>query len=595
MTVKTEQATYEQCLLVAEKLLAPLVKGMHPGAATIPLKGLASDHSAAADILEAFARPCLLASHWLAAKGGETMGFTREQIAKWFREGLVAGTDPKADTYWGPVTNYHQHAVEMGALILALEIARDHLWTPLAEEDKQQVMAWMSTVRGCGFHRNNHMFFGILPLSFLVKEGANHPSDKKIVLRWLDTVESMYIKDGWFLDGMNETIDYYNAFAWHFYGLWWGKLYGDMDPARAQRWKDYAVPFLKDYVHFFAASGEHVPFGRSMPYRFNAAAPFGLSHYCGIDTLDPGLCRNIFMKNLNFFMDKLPEDEPLSLGWTDEFPLMAETYSCAGSPYWAAKALSPLLIDPSEPFWQAPDQPLPSEEGDFVRPIPAAGLVVRAIDGDVELHNSETGINPGNIRFGTFKWGKTSYRTGVGLEVISESGELPRDSALTAQAEDGETFGRHSTHMLECNEEQSAMLYKLGHKVAHFAVQVETHVWWNGGWQLQLHKINAHQPSKMTVGGQSLPADSPYFSKLIPISGFDGSETIRHDAADRTHTTSESSAYPTLTCNAEGEATLICLAYCGKETPGDWTAESLDESGIVLKSEDGSEWKVSFE
>ena len=181
------------------------------------------------------------------------------------------------------------------------------------------------------------------------------------------------------------------------------------------------------------------------------------------------------------------------------------------------------------------------------------------------------------------------------MEVISESGEFPRDSALTAQAEDGETFGRHSTHMLECNEEQSAMLYTLGHKVAHFAVQVETHVWWNGGWQLQLHKINAHQPSKMTVGGQSLPADSPYFSKLVPIAGFDGSGTISHDASDRTHTTSESSSYPTLTCDAEGKATLICLAYCGKESPGDWKAESLDESGIVLKSEDGSEWKVSFE
>jgi len=148
---------------------------------------------------------------------------------------------------------------------------------------------------------------------------------------------------------------------------------------------------------------------------------------------------------------------------------------------------------------------------------------------------------------------------------------------------------------LKCDKEQSAMLYTLGHKVAHFAVQVRTHVWWNGGWQLQLHKINAHQPSKMTVGGQSLPADSPYSSKLIAISGFDGAGTIRHDASDRTHTTSESSEYPTLTYDANGKATLICLSYCGKETPGDWTTESLDESGIVLKSDAGLEWKVSFE
>lgn len=597
MSVTTEQTSYEQTLLVVEKLLAPLVEIMEPGAASLPLEGMASDHGELADILETFARPCLLAAHWLAAKGGgETLGFTREEVAKWFREGLVAGTDPSSDVYWGPVTNYHQHCVEMGALVIALEIARDHLWNPLADEDKQQVLRWMRTARGCGFHRNNHLFFGVLPLSFMVSEGVGSPGDQELLLRWMDTLESMYLRDGWFIDGMNETVDIYNAYAWHFYGLWWGKLYGDMDPERAQRWKDKAVPFLKDYVHFFAASGENIPFGRSMVYRFNASAPFGLSHYCGVEALDPGLSRNVFMKNVEFFMNQLPEDKPLSLGWTDEFQLMAEVYSCAGSPYWAAKAFSPLLIDPSDPFWTAPSQPLPSESDDFVRPIPAAGMVVRCIDGDIELHNSESGINPGNTRFGTYKWGKTSYRTGVGLEVASKSGEFPRDAALTAESADGTVYGRHSTHMLKCTEDESAMVYVLGHKVAHFSVQAETHVWWNGGWQLQLHKINALQPAKLTVGGHSLPiGDETYSVKLQNVSGWESAEMVRHEAADRTHITAEASEYPILTCNVNGEATLICLAYCGKGEPGEWTTESLDESGIVLKSGDGSHWQVSFE
>ncbi len=596
MTVETEQTTYEQSLLVAEKLLSPLVQRMQPGAASIPLEGPASDHGEVADLLEAFARPCLLAAHWLAAQGGETLGFTREQVACWFRKGLVAGTDPMADTYWGPVTNYHQHSVEMGALVLALEIARDHLWTPLSDSEKHQVLNWLRTARGCGFHRNNHLFFGVLPLCFLIREGAGSPGDQNLVLQWMDILESMYLRDGWFIDGMNETVDHYNAFAWHFYGLWWGKLYEDMDPDRAQRWRDYAVPFLKDYVHFFAASGEHVPFGRSMVYRFNASAPFGLAHYCGVKALDPGLSRNVFMKNVEFFASRLPEDKPLSLGWTDEFPLMAEVYSCAGSPYWAAKAFSPLLMDPSDPFWQAPEQPLPSEGQDFSLAIPAAGMVVRSIDGDIELFNSENAINPGNTRFGEYKWGKTSFRTGTGFEVASASGEYPRDAALTAEAKDGTVYGRHSTHMLKCTNEESAMVYVLGHKVTHFAVQVETHIWFRGGWQLQLHNVNALQPAKLTVGGQSLPVDDDVYSaKLVPVSGWESSDTVRHDGSDRTHILAECSEYPVLTSNVNGEATLICLSYCGKESPGDWTTESLDESGIVLKADDGSVWEVSFE
>ena len=595
MPVKTELTSYEQTLLIAEKLLAPLVKRMRPGTATIELEGPASDHGEIADLLEAFARPCLLAAHWLAASGGETLGFTRPQVADWFRKGLVAGTDPHADTYWGPVTNYHQHSVEMGALVLALEIARDHLWMPLSDSEKRQVIAWLRTARGCGFHRNNHLFFGVLPLSFLIREGAELAGDKELVLHWLDILESMYLKNGWFIDGMNESVDHYNAFAWHFYGLWWGKLYGDMDLARAERWRQYAVPFLKDYIHFFAATGEHVPFGRSMVYRFNAAAPFGLAHYCGVDALDPGLSRNVFQKNVEFFTSVLPEDKPLSLGWTDEFPLMAEVYSCAGSPYWAAKAFSPLLIDPSDPFWQAAAQPLPSEVADYSRAIPAAGLVVRSFDGDVELFNLESGINPGNTRFGTYKWGKTSYRTGTGFEVASPNGEFPRDASLTAESEDGTVYGRHSTHMMKCTDDHCSMVYVLGHKTTHFAVHVETQLWWNGGWQLQVHKVNAQQPCRLAVGGHSLPLnEARYTTKLIPVLGWEGSETVRHDSTDRTHILSPESEYPLITCNIHGEATLICLSFCGKKRPGHWTVESHDTSGIHLKNDEGEEWKVSF-
>ena len=97
MTVKSESPDHQQSFLVAEKLsapflarfFAPLVKLMEPGASSIPLNGQASDHGQLADMLEPYARPTLLSAHWLGATGGETLGFTREEVAKWFREGLV--------------------------------------------------------------------------------------------------------------------------------------------------------------------------------------------------------------------------------------------------------------------------------------------------------------------------------------------------------------------------------------------------------------------------------------------------------------------------------------------------------------------------
>ncbi|MDF7807859.1 DUF2264 domain-containing protein [Pontiellaceae bacterium B12219] len=590
-------SSYESWVLAAEQLLKPLVDRMQPGAAFIPLEGMASNHGIGADELEAFARPCLLASHWLAAQGGEASGFSRDEVARWFREGLVAGTDPKADTYWGAITNYHQHSVESGALVLALEMARDWLWTPLTADGKLQVLKWFRTVRGVGLHRNNHLFFGVFPLCFTIREGLGSTEDQALVLQWMDILESMYLGNGWFLDGMNETVDHYNAYAFHYYGLWWGRLYGDMDPARAERWRDYAKPFLHDYSHFFAASGENVPFGRSLIYRFAASAPFGLAHLCKVRELSAGMSRKLCTKNLEFFLDRLPAGEPLSIGWVDDFPALAEAYSCAGSPYWAAKAFAPLLIEPADPFWTEAEEPLPAEGADYSRPIPIIGMVVRSIEGEVELLNGESAICPGNTAFGTYKWGKTSFRTGVGFEVKSPEGEFPRDAALTAETEDGTVFGRHSTHVLKCTENEVAMAYVLGDKVTLFGLQVESRIWLRGGWQLQLHKYDAHQKARLTVGGYSLPVgDETHFSKLQAVAGWDSSDLIRHSGAARTHMLADASSYPILQTEwVEGEGALVCLSYCGKHPSRDWKIVSADASGVVLEKENEPAWEICFD
>ena len=68
------------------------------------------------------------------------------------------------------------------------------------------------------------------------------------------------------------------------------------------RWKDWAAAFLKDYMHFFAASGENPPFGRSICYRFAASAPFGLAEFCGVSAIPPGQARRICTRNLDFFL-----------------------------------------------------------------------------------------------------------------------------------------------------------------------------------------------------------------------------------------------------------------------------------------------------
>lgn len=603
----------------AEDMLRPLADLMLPGAADLPMIGQASNHGTQADRLETFARPCLWASHWLAAEPVEGETLSRETMAEWFRQGLVHGTDPAHPAYWGPTTNYHQHTVEMGALVLALEKAAKWLWEPLSGSERARVADWMGSVRGVGLHRNNHLFFGVLPLSFLLKHGYGWAGDRTCILRWMDIMEGMHLGGGWFVDGMNESIDHYNAYAFHYYGLWWGMLYGEMDRARAQRWQMWTREFLPDYAHFFAVSGEPVPFGRSLTYRFAATAPFALAEKCGISPLASGLSRRLCSRNLRFFVDRNIRQSQgvLNLGWTDEFPAITEAYSCAGSTYWAAKGLAPLLLPPDHAFWTADEEPVPAEE-DFSRAIPRIGMVVRSHRGDVEMLNAATSICGGNTAFGAHKWGRLSFRTGVGWETKRPDGPQPIDAALSAEARDGTIHGRQPTHPIAVEDDHIASVYALGDRFSQFNVQAESHLWWRGGWQMHFHSCRTWQPSRLVLGAYSLAAEDaeeleesgtfPFVRatngrSVVALQALAGFREVtrrftRAAERPRVHILAANSLSLALQTNwVEGSYDLLALTYVGDVGKPllPWTVAESRTGELFLKNPEGETWSITHE
>jgi len=600
----------------AEYLLAPLAALMQPDRADLPLRGRASNHGAQADRLESFARPCLLAAHWLASERGSAEKLSRADIAAWFRRGLTVGTDPSSSEYWGPTANHHQHTVEMAALTLALQIARPSLWEPLSKTEREQVARWFASIRGAGLHRNNHMFFCVMTLAFLDQEGFGRSSDAPVTRHLLDVLESMSLGSGWFIDGMNETVDYYQAYAFHYYGPWWAKLYGHTDPKRAQRWKNWTGQFLKDYIHFFAGSGENPPFGRSLCYRFAATAPFGVAELAGVSAIPPGQARRVCTRNLSFFLSHraLQEQGALSLGWVDEFPELTEAYSCAGSPYWAAKAFAPLLLPSSHSFWRAKEEPLPSEKSDFQIAVPQAGLVVRSHDGEVEVFNNANGICVSNIPFGTWKWGKLSFRSGIGGEIAPSADRYPLDAALTAEFANGSVYGRHQCQPVVVTADHCASVYGLGDRHSQNQASVETHLWWNGGWQFQWHRVFAYQPAVFRLGTYSLPlkdaaprgvtvtagfahAEAVECGVAIqPLLGFQHIKAHESDPQRRTHILTWHSLVLTAeTEKVSGEQQLMALVWVGRaeKERAPWKVQSSVEGKLALRHPTLGEWHVA--
>lgn len=617
-------AAYRHWQAQARALLEPLAKLFVPGKASLPIHGPASANGANSDRLESFARPLLLAAHYLQSApeiGGDAARFAalREQIGGWFREGLVAGAAESGPEAWGPDANYHQIHVEMGLLCLALQIAPAQLWAPLTRAEQDQVARWLGSARHSGYVDNNHYFMGIHVLEFLRARGYGRPSDARLVDTYFDRLEHLHRGGGWFQDGINQAFDYYNAYALNFYGLWWAHLHGAQNPARADRWRAWAREFTVDYEHFFAASGEHPAFGRSITYRFNSIAPFGLTILENCTDLPLGRIRRLCTRNLDFFLrHPIYQDQGcLAIGWLDRFDASAELYTGAGSPYWAAKGFSPLLLPPSHAFWIAPEEPLASERGDHARAIGPAGLVVRSAGGEVELLNAGSQISPTNLRYGAWKWSKTAYRTGTSFTCAfpAQTNWSP-DSALTLQLADGRVFGRHSTVALELADTHLACSWALGYAPEQINVAVDTVVWWRAGWLLQLHRFDARQPVALRLGGYALPLAAPachrastsatlaawdaahtHGTALQPLHGFEATEWDARldDAAPRAHLAAPYHVTPlAVRRRAAGEGVLAALVWAGSSASesAPWTLVAADAGAWQLDHPQLGSWRL---
>lgn len=598
----------------AKVLIEPLLVLMEEGKAEIAIVGVASDHDLNADRLESFARPLALFSHWRVSLDQYSTGEDRklsDPMERWFRSALLKGTDPTSSEYWGNSANFHQHSVEMGLMVVGLEISRSWLWSQLEDSEKSQVLDWFESDVGNGHHWNNHMFFGIFILEFLIREGRGQDSYRPVIDRWFEELEGMYHGDGWFMDGMNQAFDFYNAYAWHYYGLWWIRLYGESNPERCERWRSYADRFLQDYPLFFATSGEHPAFGRSITYRFNATAPFGIAQLLNTSPVDPGMARGICERNIDFFLSKpiFQEQGCLSLGWYDPFPEMVESYSCGGSVYWAAKAFAPLLLDPDDAFWGESKDSLPASTTDSSRGFKVPSLVVRSVSGAVEIINAGSQIASTNTRFGPFKWGKLSYRTGIGFLISHDPDRYPLDSGLTAEnTESGPIYGRHYTTPIVVEEDQMACLYSLGRKNEQFQIGVETRMWWLKGWQLIVHRYNAQQPALLRHGGYALSSgDARAFKKeesedyrsvtngnvgvalqnLLGFAVWGERERLSDDSGSRCHIQAPYHVLNTLELKVDRQrGYLACLSWAGN-------SDSLERTSWVVESQDAGSWSLA--
>jgi len=313
--------------------------------------------------IEAIARPLWGISPLLA--GGGDYSCFEKYLAK-----IIQGVDPASPSYWGILPYKDQRVVEMAAIAVGMITAKKHYWDALTRPQQDNLYNWLDQINDHEIHTSNWLFFRVLANTAFKLCGWEHNQTR--MDRDLEIIDSMYISNGWYCDGFKTQIDYYIPFAIHFYGLIYAK-YADFDPKYPKLFKERAVEFAKTFPAFFADSGEAVPFGRSMAYRFAQSAFFGALALADVEALPWGVTKRLALQNLRYWMkqDMFTDNGELSVGYYYPNQVMSEGYNAYGSPYWALKAFIMLAVPESHPFWTADEEtpelkthiPLPEARG----------------------------------------------------------------------------------------------------------------------------------------------------------------------------------------------------------------------------------------
>ncbi len=359
-------------------LMKGIVDNASEGGARQRIPGQRSHHGRLADELEGFTRSGFMAGPWLyrSNTGKYTIGDEEVDVAGFYRKGILAGTNPNHPEYWGDVVDYAQHLVECAALSWFLYLSRKHVWDQFSDSEKKQVAEYLYQCTQVKYHHNNWLLFNVITNTVLKKLGM--PYSQEQIDENLSACDHMYIGEGWYRDGNINRIDYYNAWGFHFYYLLWVLLDGESKPEIAEMHKQRVREFVRNFRYFFGADGGTPCFGRSMIYRFGYLSPIALGQYLGALDVPPGEVKTMVNLGAKFFLEKeiITDNGFLGMGYMRPCEAMLEHYSCGGSPYWAAKAFSILLIPEDDPFWSVPEEPLPIHRKSYSIPIRSAGLLL---------------------------------------------------------------------------------------------------------------------------------------------------------------------------------------------------------------------------
>lgn len=329
--------------------------------------------------METFGRLMAGISPWLSLPDDDTPeGRRRSQLRQWALKAYRNAVDPASPDclLWkGPT----QILVDAAYLAESFLRAPEATWKQLDKETQQRYIQRFKELRVIRPAYNNWLLFRAMTEAFLMSIGEE--ADQYALTVAVNKINEWYLSDGWYSDGPEMALDYYNSYVIHPMYIevletckacrFWPPVTPQLAVRRMQRFN----VFLERLI---SPEGTYPAFGRSVVYRMGAfqtlamaAWKYGLPE--GISNGQVRSALTTVMKNMFAVEGNFNSSGFLQLGFAGHQPGLANYYTNNGSLYMTSLVFMPLGLPADHPFWTDPAEPWTSQKAWSGQPFPIDG------------------------------------------------------------------------------------------------------------------------------------------------------------------------------------------------------------------------------
>ncbi|WP_200976016.1 DUF2264 domain-containing protein [Echinicola sp. 20G] len=313
--------------------------------------------------LEALGRTLAGVAPWLALPDtNDAEGKMRLDLKEKALKSIAHSVDPNSPDYlnW---TKGSQPLVDGAFLVHGIMRAPEALWEPLDEEVKKRFVQEIKNQKeAIPPYYNNWLLFGAMLDAFLLYVGEG--GDFMRIDFAVKKHDEWYVGDGWYGDGQNFHMDYYNGYVIQPMMLQVLKIAASKRKSYEKLYETVGKRmsrFAEQQERLISPEGTYPPVGRSITYRIGAFQP--LAETALLNTLPESISPAQVRSAMSAILERQFEAEGtfdkdgwLTIGFCGHQPEMGDSYISTGSLYLCTLGFLPLGLPADHEFWTAPNE-----------------------------------------------------------------------------------------------------------------------------------------------------------------------------------------------------------------------------------------------